>query len=332
MAAGPIEFFRRGVWFLQESRGVKEFPTRCISMFKRYKTKMSKPRRPLKPRRVVELVTLLLLLSGIALFSRFNSDAEPESEPTPELSEAGKEAAQLFVDSFVEGVRRPFDLDRFEESRLMGERYAVNRHLESDPDNINALNYRANLHYQLGDAEAALDDLSRAVELDPNSLEIRFRRAGLRYDLGHIHGALADLDELVRIDPDWDPEVYNCRAYYRAKLGEYAEALPDAEHSVTKKPTANNLDTLGYVFIGLERYSESVEAYSRGLAEEPEAPHMLYGRAVAYHMLGQDSLSLADLERLAQVEADYCLHWEGHSDPGAHAEGDKSTLTTLSQK
>lgn len=276
-----------------------------------------------KKRRLLELSLAGLIVCSVAVYFRHQPTVP---QPEAELSETGVAFTKLLMENAVEGMRRPLDPQHIQKSGLKGELFACDRFLIERPDDVDLLYERGRLHYQLGNVEAAVEDLSRILELQPDNSEVRLRRAYLRHELGSTHAAIADLDEIVDSDPDCSPEVYNSRAYYRAKLGEFEQALPDILRSVKDEPTANSLDTLGYVYMGLSRFSEAKEAYTRGLEMSPDFPDMLYGRAAAYHQLGEDALSRADMAHLRKLAPDFCLHWSSDPDPGAHGDDDKSVF------
>ena len=282
-----------------------------------------------KKRRLVELSVAVLIVCAVAVYFRHQT---PVEQPEPELSETGVAFTKLLMENAVEGMRRPFDPQHFQESQLKGQLFACDRLLKEKPDDVNLLYERGGVHYQMGNVEAAVDDLSRILELQPDNVEVRLRRAYLRHELGSTYAAVADLDKIVADAPDCLPEVYNSRASYRAKLGEFEEALPDILRAVKDEPNPNSLDTLGYVYMGLSRYSEAIEAYSRGLELNPDFPDMLYGRAAAYHHLGEASLSQADMDHLRTVAPDFCLHWSSDPDPGDHVDGDKSVFEELNSE
>ena len=178
-----------------------------------------------KKRRLFELSVAVLIVCSVAVYFRHQT---PVEQPEPELSETGVAFAKLLMENTVEGMRRPFDPQHLQDSHLKGQLFACDQLVKENPDDVNLLYQRGGVHYQMGNVEAAVDDLSRILELQPDNSEVRLRRAYLRHELGSTHAAVADLDKIVADDPECSPEVYNSRAYYRAKLGEFDQALPAA--------------------------------------------------------------------------------------------------------
>ncbi len=77
---------------------------------------------------------------------------------------------------------------------------------------------------------------------------------------------------------------------------------------------------LGFILGGLGENKRASEAYTRALALEPEHTYALWGRAAAQYRLGRLEEARRDLQKLAEIDSDFCLHWTLEADPGQELE------------
>lgn len=126
---------------------------------------------------------------------------------------------------------------------------------------------RGNAYQELGKAELALADWSRAIELD----------SGLA-------------------------EAFTARAtHYRVK-GDAAKALPDLNQSIQLDPTVDGYFQRGQVYAALGQWSKAIEDYDRAILERREAPYVYLARSIARRSLGdeegyrEDQKTAADLQ------------------------------------
>lgn len=285
-------------------------------------------------KRMLEVALLVAFIAcGVALF-RHNARAEEEKllkaeRQAAEMMSAAKEMATEVLETapgaMMEAVKyayHPAD----EQSLRVAIRITSTKLLKS-PDDLELLFRRVGLKWQLGEYQECIADLSRVLELEPDNPRALYGRASVYYKLKQYPEAIKDLDRLIVLDPKDEHGGLNDRAYYKAKLGEFASGLKDIRLSLELHPgTSASLDTLGYIMVGLERYQEAVEAYDGSLELEPNSAYSLRGRAVAYRQLGNEKASELDLARLAELDPSFCLHWEVEDDPGRHLSGNEAVL------
>ncbi|HEX5402187.1 MAG TPA: tetratricopeptide repeat protein [Pseudonocardiaceae bacterium] len=89
-------------------------------------------------------------------------------------------------------------------------RAAFDRALAAVPDLVPALSGRAGVAHELGDARAAIDDLSVAVELAPSDAGLRYNLAIAYQSAQRWHDALTHLDTAAALIPD-DRDIEEAR-------------------------------------------------------------------------------------------------------------------------
>lgn len=164
-------------------------------------------------------------------------------------------------------------------------------------------------------APAILREIDEQLKSRPRDKFLWVRRFQASYASGDLDGALADLDRLGELDggSKW---MRNNRACLRAELGEFREALPDAVFAAHAEPDEpSSWDTLGFVYVGLARYKDALEAYEKALSYKVK-PNYLWGKAVALRGLGRDEEAEATFEQALEMQPGYELHWKLDPDPG----------------
>jgi tetratricopeptide (TPR) repeat protein len=160
--------------------------------------------------------------------------------------------------------------------------------LKLEPDSIDALNCRANVHLEGRRTDLALKDLDRAEKLDPAYARTFLNRANLHLQAGRPADALRDGGAAARMQPDDFMAPYlTGRAYFAQ--GEYGKAVESFGAAITNNP--------GYAPAFLWR------ARARRQLKEYEAARADCDRALA---LGA-SEALAASVRYERAECDLAL-------------------------
>jgi tetratricopeptide (TPR) repeat protein len=165
-------------------------------------------------------------------------------------------------------------------------------------------------------------DLEAALELEPRSREARLGLARMHVEADQPDEAIGLLDELVERDPkdvvalgergiahvrsgDTDVAAADFDAA-RAAAGNAArlnalcwrkatlkialdEALKDCLLAVEREANPAAYDSLGFVYLRLGRYEDSVTAYDSALGMRANQAESLFGRALAKRELGDQA-------------------------------------------
>jgi tetratricopeptide (TPR) repeat protein len=292
-----------------------------------------KPRTKSKFRRLTEVVVMLSVTAVSALLFQHQQTADKVDEATLRKTEAvvqdGAERSKELVKNgpryFVAGLKALYNpaadikyskLDIYDEA------------LRSSPDNSELLDRRLDLLIKLQEYDRAVEDLSRLMALRPDQHGYYYTRGWVYEQQGHLPAARKDLEHFLAVDEDEDGFGSNVYANILAGQGLFEEALFQAEKAVAKQERLGSYGSLGFTLVGLERYEEAIEAYSRALEFDPRHPYVLRGRAVAYRHTGQLEKSESDLTAQVAVDPDFCYHWKCDFDPGQHDSENKGVLTS----
>ena len=80
------------------------------------------------------------------------------------------------------------------------------------------------------------------------------------------------------------------------------------EQRVQEAPALENVQELGEIRAAEGEHARAVELFGRVLAQDPEAPEALYGRAKSLVELGEIERAITDLEPVARAEPNYCFY------------------------
>lgn len=169
--------------------------------------------------------------------------------------------------------------------------------LAREPNNISALNLRAEANYTESRYDEALGDTNTVLKLDPRNFEALLRRARLnRYAFQNPQAALADFTAAIGVDPN-QTEAREGRAAMLIQMGNYPLALEDAEAMIEMSEDDPFISTFrGFVLLNLDRPAEALEDFSEALEAEADNIEARYGRGLALLAQQQAEAALPDLE------------------------------------
>ncbi|MGW7093029.1 tetratricopeptide repeat protein [Streptomyces sp. NPDC054874] len=192
--------------------------------------------------------------------------------------------------------------DRYEEALA-----DFDRAIELDPTDGDALAQRGET-YRLDDRyEEALADFNRAIELDPADAWALASRGQTYHALERQQEALADFDRALELDPTLTWALLSRGQAHRA-LMRYEEALTDFDRAIELEPTdAYILAQRGEAYRLDDRYEEALADFDRANELDPANAWALASRGQTYHALERQQEALADLDRA--IELDPTLTW-----------------------
>lgn len=143
------------------------------------------------------------------------------------------------------------------------------------PARAYVLQMRAQCYLILKQPERALQDQKSSLELDSPKNVWPLIMLGVYYrELKQYDSSLASLKEALKYDEDGPGTGPGMAVYYH---------------------TGQTLHEAG-------RYSEAIEAYTRGIPRQPDYGYALYRRALSYEALGDKEQAKRDLFRAAELE------------------------------
>jgi tetratricopeptide (TPR) repeat protein len=170
------------------------------------------------------------------------------------------------------------------------------RALALQPDESTALSGLAILQKEQGDLARSLETMAKAAAAEPENGEYAYMAARLRLEQGDRAGARQALEQVLHDHPD-SAGASNDLAFLLAEDGsDLALAQRHAERAVRLQPSAETLDTLGYVKLRQGAAEEAVGMFERALARQPEYATARYHLALALIEKGEPVAARQALE------------------------------------
>ena len=170
--------------------------------------------------------------------------------------------------------------------------------LRGEPNQREALDLLATGLIASGQQGLAVEALRHLATLEPDNATVQLRLIQLLARTGERQGAMSALDGLLQRQPD-NLIALATRADLLIADGEFAEAEGLANGLAQSENKARQVvgwQLLGRVFLGQNRYAESVDSFKKTLAETPSRTAALEGLVEAWFALGETEPLLAYLE------------------------------------
>lgn len=167
--------------------------------------------------------------------------------------------------------------------------------IAADPQNAHALIGLATLENAAGNPSRAVELLDRAAPLGPPDGPARYLAAQILVGAGKTADAEPRLREVIEKNPA-NNAARNDLAWLLASRGaELDTALSLAEQARRAKPTADVIDTLGFVRLQRGEGSAAVALFEEALALRPEDPTIRYHLGLALVQAGERERALGEL-------------------------------------
>lgn len=163
----------------------------------------------------------------------------------------------------------------------------------------------------LGNYSEFLETYNRTIEIAPNYVKAWVGKGMALEDLNRSNESLDVFNMSLEMDPEY-AVAWNERAWLYYKMGEYQNALGDAEEGIKllERGLASTLDTKGMALLGLRRYNESIEYINRAIVLEPSIAELWYHKGDVLKAMGRDD----DAEAAYARAKNSTLVWPGGED------------------
>lgn len=257
---------------------------------------MSLPKTGTKPkqRRLLELLIVLSVVAGLALFL-----APSRQEEAEQLTENQIRARELMDQANATGAKF---------ARVAPAAAGVAMSAVSGAGPFELMRKMAPLE---------IEELTDQLTEDPNNRELLRERARLYEYIGDYEAALADVEQVQRLSSD-ETDLHLRRARLLSRLGRYLEALTENQLASQFDSGVRPQRQLADIYIGLGRYQESLTIYQEIRSEEYRDASELWGQGAAYRGLGDEAKAQTHFQQARAVTPNYCQHWQGSFDPGEH--------------
>lgn len=181
--------------------------------------------------------------------------------------------------------------------------------LASQPEQIDALNNLASLHFQRGRYADGVSLAERSLGLRPTQPLVALNLGNAYKELGRAADALPLIDRALAEQPDFPPGRY-ARGNVLCELGRHAEAVADYLAALAAHPDyVQARFNLGNTYKTLGQLDAALACYDDILSRHPDYAPAQHNRAWVQHALGHADAALADCQQVVDLRPD---------DAGAH--------------
>lgn len=179
--------------------------------------------------------------------------------------------------------------------------------LDSNPNNLTGLSYRAQICMVQKNLNVALKDYDKIVDLLPESADWRQRRGALLVAMGEHKRACDDLSRALEINPNC-LDAYFCRGNAYSALTEYQFALHDFEVLGTLRPSEQVHLAKAAVYMKMEDFEKVLEEYDNALEHNPLSALVYYHKSCLYLQLKRYENSLLSIEKALSFQPENALY------------------------
>ncbi len=188
----------------------------------------------------------------------------------------------------------------------------VERHIDAveqyAPDSAEAYRLRASLAQRAQDQLRLLD---RALELDPSNAEALRQRIDVHYRrLKDFDAALQDCERLIIARPR-SAQGRRIKAQVLAARPDHGQALQELERAMQVDPLDPlNLEARARLYRARGQWTKAVEDFTRAIELDPSDALFHDGRARAHNSAGDFESAIADARRALELEPDHRWAYE----------------------
>ncbi len=185
----------------------------------------------------------------------------------------------------------------------------LNAGLLLSPADSNLLATRAYVltHVQLPEA---LRDANAAVRANSRNVDARWIRSRILAELGQLEAADDDLSHALQVEPD-EVQARQARAWLRLEMSRYSEAIEDATAILAQRPSSMALQVRAVARMAIGENEAAIEDFTRILGEpgKPMTAHpsmpmfrrLFLQRAVLLTRAGRKQDAMRDLDAVVQL-------------------------------
>lgn len=175
--------------------------------------------------------------------------------------------------------------------------------VERFPDDPDALNVMAWVHFRFGGSDEAVAYWQKCLELDPRFVDAYFSMASAARDRGDHEQAAEYFRKAWELDPAW-PSLAEHLAEALMNLGRLDDAADVLEQNIKTHPRAMRSSVLlGDIYAQLGEYEKAKQRYEAAIRVYPGSASAYYGAASACIALGKTDESKQLMEKFNALKA-----------------------------
>ena len=182
---------------------------------------------------------------------------------------------------------------------------ALERILEVDPDNFEALQHLTSICFRRMDFERALDRIRLFLRRNPASADAYCLLGNTFRHFSRFDEALSNYDRAIALSPNLVEAFYG-RGLVLRRLSRHAEAIMNYDRAIAiKSDYPEALNSRGVALQELGHFEEAVSSYAQAISINPCFVEAYYNRAVALGVLQQPEEAAKSYERAIVIKPGY---------------------------
>jgi predicted Zn-dependent protease len=166
--------------------------------------------------------------------------------------------------------------------------------LETNPEDVAALQRRARAHSRKGQHGEAIADYTKASQLRPADANLHIGRGGAHYSLRQYELALVAYDEAIRLDAN-NAVARNSRGNTNRALKRYQEALTDFDDLIKIRPTfVFAFYNRGLTNVDMGRAEDATRDFTSALGIDKDYAGAYTQRGLLHEKAGAREQAIAD--------------------------------------
>lgn len=176
--------------------------------------------------------------------------------------------------------------------------------LKITPNNSIAWANKANVLYELGDLNEALEFIDRAIEIDEKISTHHSNRSNILMGLGSYQDALKSCDAAIEIDAN-NKDGWMNKANALFAIGNFELAETNVKQAIEVSPQAPEpWLNLGRIFNAQNRDTEALICYEKALSLKTDFGQALINIGFTYARMGNTDLAVEFYEQAAELNPD----------------------------
>lgn len=172
------------------------------------------------------------------------------------------------------------------------------RSFEKQPDDVKA-NRISSCYNELGHYANAMEYIDKAISLDSTEHEYLINKANIEYNAGKTDDAINDISDYIRLNPDYFG-YYN-RGWFKENNGDIDGAITDYNMSVAIQPEVFVLTNLGRLYMIKGQNEKATELLQQALLIDTVANDESYAHYALFY-LGKEEEAKAWMEKILNID------------------------------